>query len=119
MPIPAPFDSAGWRTDHLAAEHDLPFVRVWTPENLHQGALAGAVLADQSVDLPGSNSKSTPSSAVAPPKRLVTPRRPGWAPRRHAWISDEGGVGRSTESVADVPPWSIASPAPRSFRNCS
>ena len=53
MPMPRAFASAGdGELDRLAAQHDLALVRgVDAGEDLHQGALAGAVLADQSVDL--------------------------------------------------------------------
>ena len=53
MPMPCAFASAGVaEPDHLAAEHDLALIRgVHAAQDLHQGALAGAVLADQSVDL--------------------------------------------------------------------
>ena len=53
MPMPRAFASAGERELHrLAAQHDLALVRrVDAGEDLHQRALAGAVLADQPVDL--------------------------------------------------------------------
>ena len=73
-----------------------------TGENLHQCALAGAVFADEPVDLTRQEFEIDPIERRAPPKRLVTPCRARmWLRRRHdlnrrrrrAW-SDCGVRGR-------------------------
>ena len=42
-------------------------------DDLHQRALAGAVLADEPMDLAGGSAKSTSLSAATPPKDFVIP----------------------------------------------
>ena len=53
MPMPAAMASRGLRIVHrLAVDEDLALVRLEQPvEDVHQGRLAGAVLAEQGVDL--------------------------------------------------------------------
>jgi hypothetical protein len=69
--------------DLLALEHVLAAVeRVDPGDALDQGALAGAVVADERGDRPSRTSRSTSRSTSTAPKLLVTPRRLriGWSP---------------------------------------
>src|SRR5918995_2627370 len=76
MPMPRALDSAGeanWTTSPRSTIS--PSSGVWTPERIFIRVLLPAPFSPTSPWIsPGSSSKSTPSRAVAPPKRLVTPR---------------------------------------------
>ena len=61
--------------DEAAGGLDLALVGVVEAgEDVHQGRLAGAVLAEERVDLPGATSNVTPSFATMPGNRFVIPR---------------------------------------------
>ena len=61
--------------DVEAAEADPAALDRQEPRDaVHQRGLAGAVVADEPDDLAVASSRSTSSTAVMPPKRLVTPR---------------------------------------------
>ena len=58
----------------LAVDADLALVRLQVAgEDVHQRRFAGAVLADDGVDLAGPEVDETRSSASTPGNRLVTP----------------------------------------------
>ena len=76
MPMPAAIASPGpVKVHRLAVDQDLALVGLVEPvEDVHQGGLAGAVLAEQRVDLARLDVRSIASLATSVPKRLVMPR---------------------------------------------
>src|SRR5215210_3272841 len=105
MPMPRAFDSAGVENLTTSPRSSIsPSSGVWTPERIFIRVLLPAPFSPTSPWIsPGNSSKSTLSSAVAPPNRLVTPRNARIGPG--LFCSDasiDGSVGRSAGSVAVV-----------------
>src|SRR5690606_27934248 len=97
--------------DGLAVDEYPPLVRVVeAEEDVHQGGLAGAVLAEGRMHLPGLEREvdavvrgDVPEALGDAPQLESHPRPPSsWRPRRRLWASQARGACRGPRSTPPV-----------------